>query len=273
MAGPSAERMYLVDAHSLIFQVFHAIGEMSSPTGLPVNAVFGFARDLLFLRAKKPAYLICAFDKGEPTVRTRVYKEYKAHRAPMPDDLCSQLPLIGQMVEAMRLPVLTAPGYEADDVIATVARAASQRGIEVFICTSDKDCRQLIDDRVRLYSLRKHAEFDFQALVGDKVDNVPGVPGIGEKTAAALLKEFGTLDNILANVARVPGAKKQENLRAWAEKEQISRQLVRLETDVPLAMDWEGWRLGPWDERRLLALFREFGFRSLAAQVAETSAE
>ncbi len=289
MAGPSAERMYLVDAHSLIFQVFHAIGEMSSPTGLPVNALFGFARDLLFLRAKKPAYLICAFDRGEPTVRTRVYKEYKAHRAPMPDDLCAQLPLIDQMLEAMRLPVLTAPGYEADDVIATVARAASQRGIEVFICTSDKDCRQLIDDRVRLYSLRKHAEFgrqellhdwgitpeqvvDFQALVGDKVDNVPGVPGIGEKTAAALLQEFGSLDNILANVAKVPGAKKQENLRAWAEKEQISRQLVRLETNIPIALDWEGWRLKPWDEQRLLGLFRGWGFRSLAAQVAEASA-
>jgi DNA polymerase-1 len=276
--------MYLVDAHSLIFQVFHAIGEMSSPTGLPVNAVFGFARDLLFLRARKAAYLICAFDRGEPTVRTQVYKEYKAHRAPMPDDLCSQLPLIEQLVEAMRIPVLTAPGYEADDVIATVAKAASERGIEVFICTSDKDCRQLIDDRVRLYSLRKHAEFgrqellhdwgitpeqvvDFQAMVGDKVDNVPGVPGIGEKTATALLKEFGTLDNILANVERVPGAKKQENLRAWAAQEQISRQLVRLESGVPIEIDWEGWRLGPWDKPRLLALFRAWGFRSFAAQV------
>jgi DNA polymerase-1 len=276
--------MYLVDAHSLIFQVFHAIGEMSSPTGLPVNAVFGFARDLLFLRAKKPAYLICAFDRGEPTVRTRVYKEYKAHRAPMPDDLCSQLPLIEQLVEAMHIPVLTAPGYEADDVIATVARAASARGIEVFICTSDKDCRQLIDDRVRLYSMRKHAEFgrqellhdwgitpeqvvDFQSLVGDKVDNVPGVPGIGEKTAAALLKEFGTLDNILADVERVPGAKKQENLRAWAAHEQISRQLVRLATDVALDFDWDGWRLQPWDKSRLLSLFRGWGFRTFAAQV------
>jgi DNA polymerase-1 len=276
--------MYLVDAHSLIFQVFHAIGEMSGPTGLPVNAVFGFARDLLFLRAKKPAYLICAFDRGEPTVRTSVYKEYKAHRPPIPDDLCSQLPLIEQLVEAMHVPELSAPGYEADDVIATVARAASKRGIEVFICTSDKDCRQLIDDHVRLYNLRKHAEFgreellkdwgitpeqvvDFQSLVGDKVDNVPGVPLIGEKTAAALLQQFGTLDNILANVGKVPGAKKQENLRAWAAQDQVSRRLVRLETEVPIALDWEGWRLKPWDEARLVALFRDWGFRSFAAQV------
>ncbi len=284
MPGPAAERMYLVDAHSLIFQVFHAIGPMSSPTGLPVNAVFGFARDLMFLRAKKPAYLICAFDVGEPTVRTNVYKEYKAHRPPIDDDLRSQLPLIHQLVEAMGIPVLGVAGYEADDVIATVARAASARGTEVFICTSDKDCRQLIDDRVRLYSLRKRSEFgrdelkrewgiapeqvvDFQSLVGDKVDNVPGVPGIGEKTAAALLQEFGTLDNILANIDKVPGAKKQENLRAWAAKEQISRQLVRLDPDVPIELDWEGWRLKGWDEERLSGLFRSWGFRTLAAQV------
>ncbi len=285
MPAPEPERMYLVDAHSLIFQVFHAIGEMSSPTGLPVNAVFGFARDLLFLRARQPAYLICAFDKGEPTVRTQVYKEYKAHRAPMPDDLRAQIPLIEQLVTAMGLPHLTAPGYEADDIIATIARAASARGIEVFICTSDKDCRQLIDDRVRLYSLRKHAEFgraellkdwgiapeqviDFQSLVGDKVDNVPGVPGIGEKTAAVLLQQFGTLDTILANIDKVPGAKKQENLRAWAAQEQISRTLVRLETGVLIPLDWDGWRLGSWDQPRLLGLFREWGFRTFAAQVA-----
>jgi DNA polymerase-1 len=288
MPGPPAERMYLVDAHSLIFQVFHAIAPMSSPTGLPVNAVFGFARDLIFLRAKKPAYLICAFDVGEPTVRTRIYKEYKAHRPPIDDDLLSQLPLIREVVEAMGIPVLGVPEYEADDSIATVARAASARGIDVFICTSDKDCRQLIDDHVRLYSLRKRSEFgreellkdwgitpeqvvDFQSLVGDKVDNVPGVPGIGEKTAAALLQEFGTLDTILANVDRVSGAKRQENLRAWAAKDQISRQLVRLDTAVPIELDWDGWRLRGWDEKRLASLFRGWGFRTLAAQVsAET---
>ena len=224
MAGPSAERMYLVDAHSLIFQVFHAIGEMSSPTGLPVNALFGFARDMLFLRQEAGLPRL-RFDRGRADRPHQVYKEYKAHRAPMPDDLCRRCRSSSSFVEAMHIPVVTAPGYEADDAIATVARAASQRGIDVFICTSDKDCRQLIDDRVRLYSLRKHAEFgrdellkdwgitpeqvvDFQSLVGDKVDNVPGVPGIGEKTAAALLQQFGTLDNILANVG--PGAGGEE---------------------------------------------------------------
>ncbi len=283
MASPSRGRMYLIDAHSLIYQVFHAIQDMTSPTGLPVNALFGFARDLLLLRAKKPEYLLCAFDVGEPTNRTSVSKEYKAHRAPMPDDLRAQLPLIHDMLRAMGVPEIGVPGYEADDAIATVARAASAQGIDVFICTSDKDCRQLIDDRVRLYSLRKRSEYgraelqkdwgitpeqvvDFQSLVGDSVDNVQGVPGIGEKTASALLQQFGTLDNLLLNVDKVSGAKRQENLRAWAAGAQTSRTLVRLDDKVPVALDWEAWKLQPSDDERLAALFRAWGFRTLEAQ-------
>src|SRR5262249_8077332 len=151
----------LVDAHSLIFQVFHAIPEMSSPSGLPTNALYGFTRDLLYLRTdKKPDYLICVFDKAGPTFRDALYAEYKAHRTPPPDDFKDQIPLIYQMLEAMQVPILGLQGYEADDLIATVAKAAAQRGIQVFVCTSDKDCRQLINDRVRLYNLRKHAVLD-----------------------------------------------------------------------------------------------------------------
>lgn len=284
MAGAPAGRMILIDAHSLIFQVFHAIPNMSSPTGLPVNALFGFARDLLFLRALKPAYLLACFDVGEPTIRTQVCADYKAHRAPMPNDLCAQLPHIHRLLKAMRIPEVGVAGYEADDVIATVARAAAARGLDVLICTSDKDCRQLIDDHIRIYSLRKRAEFgreelkkewgitpeqvvDFQALVGDSVDNVKGVPGIGEKTAATLLQQFGTLDNLLANIDKVPGAKKQENLRAWAAGEQTSRTLVRLDTNVPITMDWDAWKLQTMDEPALVALCREWGFRTLLAQI------
>ena len=223
--------IYLVDAHSLIFQVFHAIPAMTSPSGLPTNAVFGFVRDLLYLRKRKPDYLVCAFDLPEPTFRSELYPDYKAHREPPPDDLVAQFPLIQRAVEALNIPVVSHPRYEADDVLATLARAAAKRGLDVYLCTSDKDCRQLIDDHVRLYNLRKHQEFgraelladwgvtpeqvvDLQSLVGDAVDNVPGVPGIGVKTAAKLLQEFGTLDNLLANVDRVAGAKRQENLRA-----------------------------------------------------------
>jgi DNA polymerase I len=284
-AGAKKGCMYLVDAHSLIFQVFHAIPAMSSPTGLPTNALFGFTRDLLFLRnEKKPDYLLCVFDQPGPTFRDKLYAEYKAHRTPPPDDLQLQIPEIYRLLEAMRLPILGQPGYEADDVIATVAAAAAKRGLDVCVCTNDKDCRQLIDDRVCLYNLRKKAVLDraalladwgispeqvidLQTLVGDSVDHVPGVPGIGLKTAARLLQEFGTLDNVLANIDRIPGAKKQDSLRAAAEQIQLSRQLVRLATDVPMTMDWEGWRLKDWDAPGLLALFQEWGFRGLAEQV------
>lgn len=279
------QKMYVVDAHSLIYQVFHAIPEMSSPKGVPTNALFGFTRDLLYLRLeKKPDYLVCAFDTPGPTFRDKIYAEYKAHRKPMPDELKAQIPLIYQMVEAMRIPLLSKEGFEADDLLATVARAGSGRGIDVFLCTTDKDCRQLIDDRVTLYNLRKHAVLDraalqadwgvtpeqvvdLQTLVGDSVDNVPGVPGIGLKTAAKLLQEFGTLEGLLAQIDRIPGAKKQENLKAAAEFLPRSRQLIRLADDVPIDMDWDGWKLQPWDAPRLLALFQEFGFRSFADQV------
>src|SRR5712692_6513266 len=277
--------MYLIDAHSLIFQVFHAIPTMTSPAGQATNALFGFTRDVLFLRTeKKPDYLLCAFDLPGPTFRDRIYPEYKAHRAPMPDDLQPQIPMIRQFLDAMRVPILGQVGFEADDIIATVAKAAASRDLDVFICTTDKDCRQLISDRVRMFNLRKkevldrealwkdweitpEQVIDLQALVGDSVDNVPGVPGIGLKTAAKLLQEHGTLENILANIERIPGAKRQENLRAAAENIHLSRTLVRLDTDVPMNLDWEGWRVRPPDVNRLVDRFREWGFHRFQTMV------
>ncbi len=283
-AGAATETFYLVDAHALLFQVFHAIRGMTSPAGLPTNALFGFTRDLLFLRSLRPDYLVCAFDRAEPTFRTTLYADYKAHRAEMPGDLQLQLPHIQRILEALAVPALSVAGFEADDVLATLARAGAERGLDVFICTSDKDCRQLIDDRVRLYSLRKRQPFgraelladwgitpeqvvDLQTLVGDSVDNVPGVPGIGIKTAAKLLQEYGTLEAIFANVDRIPGARRQENLRAAVGKVELTRTLVRLDTHVPIPLDWEAWRLHDVDMDRLRALFDEFGFHSLLAQV------
>lgn len=289
-SGVESGKLYLVDAHSLIFQVFYAIRGMTSPTGLPTNAVYGFLRDMLFLRSLKPDYLLCCFDRSEPTFRSDLYPEYKAHREAMPEDLTLQIPMIEQALEALRIPVLSAYRYEADDLLATLARLGAERGLDVYLCTSDKDCRQLINDRVRLYNLRKHEEFgrselledwgvtpeqvvDLQALVGDTVDNVPGVPGIGIKTAAKLLQEFGTLDNLMANLDKVAGAKKQESLRASRELVQKSRQLVRLADDVPLQVDWEGWKLQPLDRERLLRCCREWGFQSLAQQIRMQSEE
>jgi DNA polymerase-1 len=280
---------YLVDAHALLFQVFHAIRGMTSPTGVPTNALFGFTRDLLYLRGLHPDYLVCAFDRPEPTFRSDLYADYKAHRAAMPDDLQLQLPHVHRILEALNVPALSVPRFEADDVLATLAVAGAGRGLDVYICTSDKDCRQLITDgtgpgRVRLYNLRKRQPFgrdellaawgitpeqvvDLQTLVGDSVDNVPGVPGIGIKTAAKLLQDFGTLENVLANIDKITGAKRQENLRAAVGTVELTRRLVRLDTHVPLPLDWDAWKLRNVDIDKVRPLFKEWGFHSLLNQV------
>ena len=280
----SGQTLWLVDTHSLIFQVFHAIPMMTSPRGLPVNAVFGIARDLLGLRDRKPTYLLCAMDRAEPTFRSSIFPAYKAHRPEPPADLIGQFPLIEQLIEALGIPLLSVAGYEADDLIATVATYSQEMGILCHICTSDKDCRQLLSPKTFLFNLRKGTVFgtselfadwgirpdqvvDLQAMVGDSVDNVPGVPGIGYKTAAKLLQDFGTLEGVFENVSRVPGAKKQEALKASIDQVSISRKLVQLERNCPISRDWESWRLREPDYARLYELFRDWGFRTLSNQM------
>jgi DNA polymerase-1 len=231
----------------------------------------------LYLRdERKPSYLLCLFDVPGATFRDAINPEYKAHRAPMPDDLQLQIPLIHQVLEAMRIPVLGIEGFEADDLIATLATIGAKRGLDVYICSSDKDCRQLLSDRVKIFNLRKQEVYDaaclfrdwcvtpeqvvdFQTLVGDSVDNVKGVPGIGPKTAGKLLQDFHTLDNLMAHVDEIPG-KKQEAIKASADIIANSRQLVRLKTDVALQEDWDNWRLREWDAPKLVELFRSLGF-------------
>ncbi|MEI7686134.1 MAG: DNA polymerase I [Planctomycetota bacterium] len=279
----SAETLYLLDAHSLIYQVFHAIGPMSSPAGLPTNAVFGFTRDLFFIRDKKPSVMMAIFDAPGPTFRDDIYKEYKAHRSPMPDDLQLQIPMIHELLPALGIPLLSKPGFEADDLIATLARLGDQRGMEVFVCSADKDCRQLITERVKIFNLRKRELFDrealikdwgvtpeqvidYQTLVGDSVDNVPGVPGVGPKTASQYLQTYGSLENLIAHVADLTG-KKRENLEKAKDLLPMSRELVTLKTDVPIEIDWDGWALKPWDAPKLLELFRSWGFQRFQEDV------
>ncbi|HVT27341.1 MAG TPA: DNA polymerase I, partial [Lacipirellulaceae bacterium] len=278
--------VYAVDAHSLIFQVFHALPEMSSPRGEQVGAVYGFVRDMLYLiEEKKPDALICAFDVSGPTFRDELFDAYKAERGEMPEELSSQIPKIERVLQAFGIPILTCQGYEADDVLATIARLCDEAGANCFIVTGDKDCRQLITDRVAVYNIRKNQIFDaaalrqewgigpdqvidFQALVGDKVDNVPGVPGIGPKTAQQLLETYGTLDNLLEHAAEVPGAKGKK-LAESTEIAILSRQLVRLDSQVPIAPDWDACRVGGFDHEALVDLFAEFGFRTFAERAAK----
>jgi DNA polymerase-1 len=282
--------VYVVDSHSLIFQVFHALPEMSSPRGEQVGAVFGFVRDMLYLlEEKKPDALICAFDLSGPTFRDALYDQYKAERGEMPDELVGQIPKIELVLEALGIPVLTCQGYEADDVLATVARICDERGANCFIVTGDKDCRQLITDRVAVFNIRKNQVFDaaalradwgvgpdqvvdFQALVGDKVDNVPGVAGIGPKTAQQLLETYGTLDNLLEHAGEVPGSKGKKLLES-REIALLSRQLVRLDNQVPVTPDWDASRVGGINQPRLAELFGEFGFRTFVERAARLAKE
>jgi DNA polymerase-1 len=283
----SPATLYLLDSHALIYQMFHAIPAMSAPDGRPVNAVFGVTRDLLTIADEvRPTYLLSTFDTPEPTFRNEIFPEYKAHREPPPPDLCIQIPIVHAVLEAMNLPILAIPGFEADDIMATVSTAAGDRGIDVTLCTTDKDCRQLLGDNVKMLNLRKKTVMDrsalmadwgitpeqvvdFQSLVGDSVDNIKGVPGIGEKTAAKLLQQYGTLDNLVKHVDEIKQPKMKENLKKAIESGELEkcRTLVRLDCHVPMKLDWENWRRHPWDGPKLLAMFEELGFRGFATRV------
>ncbi len=275
----------MVDAHSLIHQVFHAIPDMTSPSGQPVNAVYGFTRDLLYLlEAKQPDFLFCAFDLPGKTFRHALYEQYKAGRPDMHEDLVPQIGFVHRMVEALGIPLLAYEGFEADDIVATVARLTDELGGRCFIVSGDKDCRQLITEHVKLYNIRKnevidrevlrqewgvtpHQVVDYQSLVGDSTDNVPGVPLIGPKAARDLLEKYGTLERILEHVEEVSGAAKKENLKKYREQALLSRQLVKLDTHVPVAISWKSARPAGVDHARARALFEEFGFRRLAERL------
>ena len=282
-----SESLYVIDTFSLVFQVFHAIPTMTSPSGQPTNAAFGFTRDLLtILKSKQPDYLVCAMDLPGPGVRDDIYPEYKANRSEMPEDLQPQIPVIVEIIEAFGIPVVSLEGWEADDILATLARRAEAEQIETSIVTGDKDARQLVSPLIRLYNVRKDTYMDeaavladwgvrpdqvidFQALVGDAVDNVPGVPLVGPKKASALLNQFGTLEDVLAHADEAPGKKLRENLKTYADQARMSRQLVELNTELKFDFDWESARTGQMDVPRLAGLFRDCGFRRFINEVRE----
>ncbi|MBC8352446.1 MAG: DNA polymerase I [Planctomycetes bacterium] len=285
------ETVYVIDSHSLIYQVFHAMPALSSPSGQPIGAVQGFVRDVIdIIENKRPNYLFCAFDyPKEITFRHDLYKEYKANRESMPEDLRPQIGSIHRMLIAMGVPVLQLQGYEADDILATIARQTDERGGNCIVVTSDKDCRQLITERVKMYNIRKQLVFDaealmedwgvrpdqvvdYQALVGDSVDNVPGVPLIGPKAARELLEKHGTLDAVLENADPNSKKKRELNLTTFRDQALLSRELVRLVNDVPIEIDWKQGRVGGVDTEATLELCREFGFRRLADQFANLTA-
>jgi DNA polymerase-1 len=285
-----AERILLIDASSLIYPAFHVMGELKTSTGFPTGAIYGYARTVLMLLREYPSqYVAVAFDSRGPTHRHEKFSEYKAHRPAMDEALAAQIPKIKELTDALRLKKFEVPGYEADDIIAALVPLAAAQGLDVLIVSGDKDLLQLVGDGVRVLKpgrdvtrdlkildsagvqqylgVRPDQVLDFLALVGDSVDNVPGVPGIGEKTAQKLLSQFPSLEALLENLDKVEPKKLSEKLKAFQEQARLSRELVRL-NPPPLDVSLEECRAQPPDLERLRALLEELEFRSLLQELA-----
>jgi DNA polymerase I len=280
-------RLYLVDVSSYIFRAFHAIPPLSNKDGLPTSAVLGVTNMLLKLvNEEHPERIAIVFDAGGPTFRDEAFAGYKAQREPMPEGLAAQLPYVRRVIEAFRLPCLEIAGVEADDVIATLARSFASADNEVVIVTGDKDLMQLVGPHVALFDTMKNQRIgaaevakkfgvppeqvvEVMGLQGDSIDNIPGVKGIGEKTAQALIQAFGSIDGLLADLQRVEtlrirGAKRiRQLLERDADSARLSRELARLKSDLPLEVTLDDLRVQAPDYPRLRALFAELGFQSL----------
>ncbi len=270
------ETLYLVDGSSYIYRAYYAIRHLSSPTGHPTNAIYGFIQMLLkLLKDYNPQHVAVVFDAGRTTFRTEMYPEYKANRAAMPDDLRVQMEPIREVVRAFNIPTLELQGYEADDIIGALAGRFAAQGGKVVVVTGDKDLMQIVTDQVTLLDTMKGKESgiaevierfgvgpelvtDILGLAGDSSDNIPGVPGIGEKTATKLIQEFGSLDQLLERADEVKG-KNGEKLREFREQALLSRRLATIECNVPLEVDLEDADrpgTGPGDPERLLQEIR-----------------
>jgi len=282
--------LYVIDGHANVYRAFYVKRNMSAPGVGPTNAAFGFT-DMLraLLRKHKPDYLVVAFDAPGPTFRHEMYPEYKATRPKMPDELRSQIPYIFQVCEGYRIPALEVPGFEADDVMGTLARLGVEKGLEVCLVTSDKDLLQLVSDEVRVYDpdrrrervldpegvekergLRPEQFRDFLALTGDTSDNVPGVPGVGPKTAQKLLAEYGTLEGVLSHASEQKG-KLRERLEENADQARLSQDLVTIRTDAPVELDLEAASLHDPDAEKLIPLFQKLNFRKFLSTIAPSA--
>ena len=282
------KRLLLIDGHALAYRAYHATPPMSAPDGEPTNATFGFANMLLkAIDDHEPDYVIATFDAGR-TFRHDEYDEYKATRAKMPDDLRIQVERICELTEAMGVPVHTLEGYEADDLLGTFAKKATEHDLETIIVTGDSDTLQLVEEDVRVlmprrtlgdvhlydtesvrerYGLDPSQLIDLKALMGDSSDNIPGVRGVGEKTATKLLQEYGDLDTIYAHLDEISQTRFRNALEAGRNEAEMSRNLVTIVRDLDLDLDLDAAVWGAFNRERLMELLRELGFHSLVSRL------
>ena len=291
LTAESDKKLFLIDAYALIFRAYYAFirNPRINSKGANTSAVFGFTTSILdILRNEKPTHLAIVFDPPGPTFRHETYSEYKANRDETPEDIRASVPHIYALADAMRIPTITEPGFEADDMIGYLAKLAEKEGFDVYMMTPDKDFGQLVTEKVRMYRPGRSGNppqiwgpaevcerfgiesteqvIDLLGLMGDSADNIPGVPGIGPKTAAKLLSKYGTVETLLDSTAELKG-KQKENLEQFREQALLSKELATIVTDIPYTPDFDGMVVEAPDADKLAPLFEELEFRTLARRI------
>jgi DNA polymerase-1 len=280
-------RVVLIDAHSLIYRAFFALPPMSTSSGEVTNAVYGFTSMLAIVLASRPEFAVAAFDLAAPTFRSKEYEEYKAGRRAMPEDLRPQIEKVREVLTAFSIPIYGVPGFEADDVIGTFARIAEERGHSVTIVSGDLDCLQLVSESVEAlvprrgitdtflygpdqvrqrYGFEPPQLIDFKALRGDTSDNIPGVPGVGDKTAAKLVQEYGTVEALLERLDELPEGRLKTSLKANADQVRLGKRMVTIVRDVPVELDLEKARWTRYDYDTAREVFDRMEFRQLLSR-------
>ncbi len=281
------KRFFLIDGNAFCYRAYYAIKSLTNSKGFPTNAVYGFVIMLKkLIESESPDFIAVSFDLKEPTFRHKRYKDYKAHRKPMPEDLVAQMPIIKKVLKAYNIPIYEKGGFEADDIIGTIALQAEERGLMTFVVTGDKDALQLVSKNVKVYSTHKEGLIydekrvkerygvgpqrivDIMALMGDSSDNIPGIPGIGEKTAIELISEFNSLDNLIENIEGIKSEAKRKIIKNNLESAYISRELATIDKNVDIDINFKDMRIKEPDNEKLLIIFKELEFRKLIGEFA-----
>lgn len=286
----SKEKLLILDGNSLMNRAYYALPPLTNAEGLHTNGIYGFTNMLLKMKEEiKPDYIVCTFDRSAPTFRHNEYKDYKAGRKKMPDELREQFPVVKQLLELLAINIFEIDGFEADDLIGTISIFAEKKDIEVYIVTGDRDALQLASDSIKVIITKKGITekelydkdrmigelgvtptqfIDVKGLMGDASDNIPGVPGIGEKTAYKLIKEYGSIENVLQNIDNISGKKIKENLMQYSEQAVFSKKLATIVTDAPIEIDLDSIKSKEnYDAKGVKELFIKLQFKSLLDKI------
>ncbi|HER23947.1 MAG TPA: DNA polymerase I [Candidatus Atribacteria bacterium] len=284
------KKFILIDGQGLLYRAFYALPQLTTTYGQIVNAVYGFTMILIrLLEEEKPDYMVVTFDTPVPTFRHKEFKEYKANRKKMPDELISQIPLVKEIIHNYNIAICSKEGYEADDVIGTLAKEAEQRNCNTIVVTGDKDAFQLISPHTKImstikgvtevkiydeegikkkYGISPEKMVDILALKGDISDNIPGVPGIGEKTAVALIKELGSIENILSNVDKISKKSLREQIKKYEEQIKMSKMLATIVSEVPIEVNFDSFKVEPANYSELWKIYKKLEFKNLLKKIA-----